>query len=133
MQGYKKSDHFVTKVNTKTPIKIMFYVLCFIYILQFPLSLMLNVNPETNIQVTTYQIFEAYIFVLLSISVLFFFFYLGTRNSSKKVSLYFSKKNELKRISFIKCLFIFFFFFLWSYVMLKLKIGLTFYADFDLR
>ncbi len=132
MPDYRRSEYFLTNVNTEIPFKIMMYSLLFIYVLQFPLSLLLNVNPETNIDVTFFSISEAYGFVLLSTLILFLFFDLGTRDISNKYLPYFFKQTKSSRIiSFNKTLLIFFLFFLWSFIMLKLKIGITIYADFE--
>jgi hypothetical protein len=132
MLDFNNSNQLVSKVDIKTPIKFMFYILVFIYVFQYPLSLLINEEPETRINITTTSLVEAYFFVLFSSIILFTFFYLGTRNNIKKVSFFWdSRRFIIKKINFNKILLLFSFFFLWSFVMLKFKIGMTMYVDFE--
>ncbi len=118
----------ITRINRKMPLQLMLYFLIFIYIIQYPVSLLITGEPEFRFKVTTPLLIEAYLFVIYSVFILISFFYLGTKNGKKKVSLLAIKKIKgIQRYTFL----IFFVCYLWSFLMLKMKIGMTIYTDFE--
>jgi hypothetical protein len=120
----------VTKINRKMPLGIMLFFFLFIYILQYPISLFITNEPELRFNFTIPLLLKSYLFVFFSLIILFTFFFFGTLNSTKKVSRIIKKKFIIK-INHNKTFFILFFFYLWSFLMLKLKVGMTFYTDFQ--
>lgn len=126
------SKMIVTKINRKMPLRLMLFFLTFIYIFQYPISLLITGEPESRFHITISLLIKSYFFVFFSIIILVCFFFLGTLNSKKKVSSINLKINkEIIQINHKTTFFILLFFYLWTFLMLKLKIGMTFYTDFD--
>lgn len=132
MLVHKIPEIIVTKINRKMPLRLMLFFLLFIYFLQYPISLLITGEPESRFDITISILIKAYFFVFFSIISVIYFFYLGTLNSRKNVTLVFIKKAEkIIQINHKTTLLLVLFFFLWTFIMLKLKIGMTFYTDFE--
>jgi len=118
------------KIQWKFPIYFTLISLIFIYVFQYPLSLLIGGDIISN----RYGLLDwvnAYVFVIVSIIFLTLFLYIGLDGQGTKIHKTFSVNILTKRIKFPLVIFIAILFLSWSYLMLKLKIGMTIYADFD--
>jgi hypothetical protein len=125
-----KINSEIIKVDKKYPIIFSCIFLSYIYIFQYPLSLLMRMDILDS-QYAWNEWFFAYSFIISSVSIFFLFLIIGM--SGTPIVIYNSIKPfyRFSRIRFIYVLAIFAVFFLWSYVMLKLKIGMTIYTDFE--
>jgi len=122
----------VATIKRKDPLRLMLFSLLFIYGVQYPVSLLLSDEAEARFDFSFSLLVLSYFFVVLSSLVLFIFFYFGTSVPKKTVVQYtFMQLRTEKRSNMSRSIVIFIIFFLWSYLMLKLKIGMTIYADFQ--
>lgn len=124
-----KSD--IVKVSKVFPLLFSTIFLFFVYVLQHPLSL-LFVSSSIADMYGLSDWLKAYSFVIISTVIFLFFLYIGISGPKIKVNLmHYTGFKSGKKISLVFVLFMFVLFFLWSYVMLKLRIGMTIYGDFE--
>jgi hypothetical protein len=120
----------IIQPDRKYPIRFAWIFLAYIYILQYPLSLLVEMDVLKS-QYGWDEWLLAYGFVLLSASIFLPFLNIGM--SGPPVVIYNSVASNYRvpKIRLFLVLVIFAIFFFWSFVMLKLKIGMTIYADFE--
>lgn len=120
----------IFRVSKQFPLRFTVISLIFIYVCQYPLSRLIGIQDMA----ADYDFIDwckAYTFVLTSSILLIVSLYIGLSGRAIKV---YSASNIVSRsgkIGLPLVMFMFALFFLWSYLMLKLKIGMTIYADFD--
>lgn len=125
-----KDQFEIIRVGKQFPLRFTAIGLILIYAIQYPLSHLLDASDI----ITDYNLIdwlEAYAFVLISSLLLIFFLYIGLSGREIKMcsaSHIFSRREG---IGLPLVVFLFALFFLWSYLMLKLKIGMTIYSDFE--
>jgi hypothetical protein len=73
----------------------------------------------------------AYVFVIVSALVFLATLWIGLSGKTIRVRTTLQLKSKPKPVGLPLVLLVFGLFFLWSYLMLKLKIGITIYSDFD--
>lgn len=119
------------RLDKKTPIRIALASLFFIYALQYPLSRML---PNDNL-IPMYEWSDwllAWAFVLSSAIIFIISLHLGMNGKATSInalSYNFLRSKKKMRLPWVLAICSFFAF--WSYIMLKLNIGMTIWADFD--
>ncbi len=123
-------EYIFKKVDIKFPLYFSAISFVFIYIIQYLISYNLGNYDETQ-KFSLTQWLSAYIFIFFSLIIFFTFLYLGI--SGKKVKVIEIDKGNIQKVKIplYNSIIIIVLFFLWSLVMLKLKIGMTIYTDFD--
>ncbi len=121
----------VFKLDKKMPTRFALASLFFIYVVQYPLSRLLpNVNPVPHYALTDWIV--AYGFVAFSTIIFLKTMIIGI--SGKPIKIQPSTASILrprKRMGLILVLIIFIVFGLWSYLMVKLNIGMTIWSNFE--
>ena len=120
----------ILKANKNLAIKIVILSLLFIYVFQYPLSLLIGISIDTS----SYSLDDwvlAYVFVLLSTSIFLPTLYMGMSGKLLFTHSIVRPMFKHKIIGIFPVFFLFLLFFAWSYIMVQLKIGMTIYADFD--
>ena len=124
------SNLSVFKLDKKWPICFALASLFFIYVLQYPLSRLLpNVNPVPQYALADWMV--AYGFVAFSTGIFLITMIVGI--SGKPIQIRPSTASIFRprrRMGLILVLVIFAVFGLWSYLMVKLNIGMTIWTDF---
>jgi hypothetical protein len=118
------------KPDTKYPVRFAAISLIFLYFFQYPLSRLVDIYTVPQ-QYSMKDWGVAYVFVIVSAVVLIGSLYVGLCGSMTRVEAISRRNSKPRKVGLPLVLFIFAVFFLWSYLMLKLKIGMTIYADFD--
>lgn len=119
-----------SRVGNKFPLVFTVICLIFIYTIQYPLY-RLTVSLDNRSTYDWFDWIEAYTFVITSSLLLLLFLIIGLSGGVKRVHPVNYLKLKKKKIGVPLILSVFSLFFLWSYIMLKLKIGMTIYAGFD--
>jgi hypothetical protein len=120
----------VYKIDKSFPLRFSTGALIFLYIVQYPALRLLNPN-DLSITYSVGDWFIAYIFVICSSVVFLFFLYTGIGNGRVFVTKPIATKSAIRKLPIWKVFCIFLLFAAWSYLMVRLKIGMTIYADFD--
>lgn len=123
-------DSSCLKVDLKWPTKFSLFSVLFLYVLQYPLSLLMFEAPEAVYSFDEWIV--AYIFIIYSSTILIIFMRLGIAGPAVVIlppPRLFAPKS--KKMPMMAVLIIFFIFFIWSYLMRNLKVGMTIYTDFD--
>ncbi len=116
---------------------LLFTAICLIFIYTIQYILYRQVLILDNIvfdNMPTYDWFdwvEAYAFVITSSLLIFLFLIIGLSGRIRRAHPVNNLKLKKRKIGIPLILFVFALFFLWSYIMLKLKVGMTIYTDFD--
>lgn len=122
--------------NQKHPLLFVSISLIFLYVFQYPLNQLFDTS-DVIVHYSLGDWLVGYIFVIFSTLILLLALVIGM--SGKPATIYSQAMvwqsnmalGSLKRIGLIQVFLIFALFFVWSYVMQELKIGMTFYTDFD--
>ena len=132
--NHTNDKFYYFKPNRHLPVKLVLTLFACVYVLQPPLNnLILDINQSENYHV--FQWIVAYLFVVFSVTIFTLIMYMSISEKVIKIKVKEHSHNKnTKKLNFASVLFIFaifVFFGLWSYVMLKLKIGVTIWAAFD--
>lgn len=124
-------NQLIFKLDQKKPVAFATASLFFIYFLQYPLS-RLFIDNEPLHQYALLDWMFAYIFVISSVLIFLFGICLGMSGRSIPIESHIAHaKKKSRKISIVFVLLIFSIFGLWSYVMLKLNIGITIWTNFE--
>ena len=118
------------ELNKKPPIYLVLVSLFFIYALQYPLMLLVTNNKAVPLYGLDAWI-AAYLFVIISTFIFTFTLFIGL--SGEKINIYRYRDinfRSKKRISLTWVVVLFSIFGFWSYVMVKLNIGMTIWTNF---
>lgn len=120
----------ICKPDKKYPLRFTWISLIFIYLLQYPLSQLLEAY-SVQVQYGLEDWLIAYAFVIISALVFVASLYIGLSGTPIRVHATSQLNSKPPKLGLMLVLFAFALFFFWSYLMLNLKIGMTIYADFD--
>ena len=121
----------IFNIDKKAPIRLALASLLFIYVLQYPLSRLLRTDNPTPLYTLT-EWMAAYVFVTLSTVILLLTMIAGL--SGRPVQIQPSTTRIFRtrnRLGLTWVLILFIAFGLWSYLMVKLNIGMTIWTDFE--
>ncbi|PCJ59289.1 MAG: hypothetical protein COA79_11370 [Planctomycetota bacterium] len=127
----KNQEPFLFQVDRKVPLRFAWASLIFIYVLQYPLSLMVPYTiklPNRDLN----EWLVGYTFILISVFI--FMSGLAIGLSGKPIKIYPIVKTKVllkKRMSIFIVIFLIALFAFWSYLMMYFKIGMTIYAGFE--
>lgn len=113
------------------PICFAIVSLLFIYVFQYPLSQLIGA-AGVELQYDWDDWFFAYIFIIISAVFFVVSLYFGMSGKPTKIVISHQPRWTSQRVLRLPTVLIWFsLFFLWTYLMLSLKVGMTFYTDFD--
>jgi hypothetical protein len=126
-----KQNPFIFQLDKKAPMRFAWVSLIFIYVLQYPLSQLLpDATPIPQYDWSVWLL--SYSFVVLSVAILISTLYVGLSGRSIKIYPSLQRKwSPNKRMSFTWVMALFSVFGFWSYLMVKLNIGMTIWTDFE--
>ena len=115
--------------DIRLAVKIMVFSFFYIYVLQYPLSFIVNESPyiPESYTILLYSTFFILYSILISITVFIYSDYKYVLN--KKIIVIKEKSLPLKKSYLLFYIFLIIIFFIWSYLMLTLRVGITIYYD----
>lgn len=118
------------RIDKKFPLLFTVWAFIFLYIVQYPVLLLLN----PYYPIVSYSISDwigAYLFVISSLAIFLLFLYMGMGSRRVFTRKTISTNINITTLPLWMTSGIFLLFAAWSYLMVQLKIGMTIYADFD--
>jgi hypothetical protein len=122
-------EPFAYRPDTAGPLRFTALCLVYLYVLQYPMSKLLPINlDEASYDYADWLVAYGFVFVSAAIFMSTMYYAMTGPPVILRFQFLRQKSNPLK---FAAVVGIFALFFAWSYAMLKLHIGMTFYVDFD--
>jgi hypothetical protein len=122
----------VLMISKRAPLFVLGCFFFWVYVVQYPASISLDVNKIDMSDYGVIEWVEVYCYIFLSSVVFFYSCYFGM---GKNRMLYFTgvrnRIEEKRNENIFLVVIVMAFFALWSYVMLKLKVGITIFSEFD--